>query len=179
MWSIYVSMRVCRWPTRSPFSSCPDLFQIEWFSQASALRSYFLCLWEKRKTERCKRILVRGVHEWTWFSAAWSTSKYTLVHNHFRYFSVCSDHGGGLVRPEDIVLLNTSDNILLGGIPGAEQKKIWEHYTKNICSAKGRAGLINHSNLQNPSNCHFTGRLLAPQACCSLTSGLPGACSLG
>lgn len=36
------------------------------------------------------------------------------------------------MRPEEIALLNTSDNILLGGIPGAEQKKKLEHYTKNI-----------------------------------------------
>lgn len=49
------------------------------------------------------------------------------------------------MRPEELVLVNTSDNILLGGIPGAKIKELNENITKTfffcvVLSPKGQAG---------------------------------------
>lgn len=128
--SVKFIMRVCRWPTRSPFSSCQALFRIECFSEVYSLsslpRSYFLCLWKSRRQN--------GVYEYWWEKyTSQLTNLHQNGHRYFRYFCVCSDHGGGLVRPEELVLANVSDNILLGGIPGAGNKRMkWENVTGKV-----------------------------------------------
>ena len=164
-----LNMRVCWWPTGSLISFCRDLLQIERFSLfcslSSSLRSYFLCLWKqnqnktKHKTERCLRILDRKGHKSTCFSA---TKVHKIIHQHiilFRYFCVCSDHGGGLVRPVELVLVNISDNILLGGIPGAKNRRTnWEQNTQSIFTINTRCSKSGGTSLSSQIYriCHFT-----------------------
>lgn len=48
------------------------------------------------------------------------------------------------MRPKELVLVNTSDNILFGGIPGAKTKELNENITQKVFAqvllSKGQAG---------------------------------------